>query len=222
MQHVPASFANHTRSDFGTVADGLDDPRDVFITGQAGRGKSTLAYALASEWGLAFIGKHSGEIMESIKATYDDGGHATEHEMRRYERCGLLLIDDFGATQQTGHNLAAILQIISAREESGLPTIVTSNLNLKQISQQMDSRFASRFLGYRIVTLDGPDRRSSRDGEIPKADVVRKAKIYAHSVRCFDCHSRFCVQTTSESIGEYVCSTCSAIKASDTARSMSQ
>ena len=72
---------------------------------------------------------------------------------------GLIIIDDMFAGKQNETAEAAMYEIINTRTNNNLPTIITSNLTLKQMSEGID-RIASRLQGdycYQIVS--GKDMR---------------------------------------------------------------
>ena len=73
--------------------------------------------------------------------------------MGRYQRAGLLVLDDIGVEQVTGSGWAEdrMYQLISERHDQGRPAVFTSNLPLKELGQ----RYGERTL-WRIAEMCGP------------------------------------------------------------------
>jgi len=100
------------------------------------------------------------ELLAAIKATFggNNGG-----EPRIMEDCcntGVLLLDDIGTERGTDWALETIYLLIDRRYREMKRTIITSNLNLQQLSQRLDDRICSRIAGMcKVVQMPGKDRR---------------------------------------------------------------
>lgn len=111
----------------------------LFITGPVGTGKTHLAAAIANELlaqGKPVICMTMIDLLERIKSTYNTrqtaamvcGGEADEGAVLRvYKTVPLLVIDDIGKEPPTDWAVSTIYNIINARYEAYLPTIVTTN-----------------------------------------------------------------------------------------------
>jgi len=66
----------------------------------------------------------------------------------------LVIIDDIGTEYQKNRELSTskLFEVLNARE--GLWTIITANLTVQQIAEQMDARIASRLLRGGSVVID--------------------------------------------------------------------
>lgn len=71
-----------------------------------------------------------------------------------------LVIDDVGADAWTSARRSRLQQVIDMRADAGLPTIITSNMNVQEAQKDAGKRLASRFSGslYPIV-CSWEDRR---------------------------------------------------------------
>ena len=76
------------------------------------------------------------------------------------EHHGLLFLDDLGAENATDFVRDTLYLIINRRYEGKLPVIITSNLDLGELSDSVGDRIASRIAGMcDMVELEGGDRR---------------------------------------------------------------
>jgi DNA replication protein DnaC len=153
--------------------------QSLFIRGHAGAGKTHLAVALMGHW---FAEKYSGklprpralflsvsDLLWNLKRTFDDVGTDTAADIiERYASVSLLAIDDLGANKITEWSRGDVLYpLIDRRYREMLPTIITSNLTIAQISELLDDRIASRIVEMGMVMeLRGGDERIARASSI--------------------------------------------------------
>jgi len=73
--------------------------------------------------------------------------HNESSIIEQYQKCKLLVLDDFGAEKMTDWSYQVLYLIISYRYDEMLPTIYTSNLNLQELANKLeDDRLPSRIL----------------------------------------------------------------------------
>ena len=130
----------------------------LIISGPVGTGKTHLAAAIThkiiSDYGIPVQFKTAieihGELNEFEKATYD-----------KYKKCDLLVIDDLGKEKSTDWRKEKIFEIINARYEDYLPTIITTNLTGKQLDDTFGAATFSRLCeSCRYLELSGRDWRT--------------------------------------------------------------
>ena len=140
----------------------------LFLYGYAGTGKTLYACSAVLEYlrrcfvfpeyprrQVKFIS--TPNLLEEIRASFnvskayrsDDEEDEEERKTTKeildyYSSIDLLLLDDLGAEKPTEWSLQIIQILINNRYEEVLPTIITSNLGLKALSEQLDDRIASR------------------------------------------------------------------------------
>lgn len=150
-----------------------DSPESMFITGMQGTGKTWLAAAAAWWWSNRYdlIGPakryHEWDIMfrtvpsmlSEMRDSFRQDSERSEHQVaNRWKRAGLLVMDDLGTEKAGDWSLSLLTELVDSRLAWNKPTIVTSNLGLKQI-HEMDPRLASRLGSMKVMKLTGADRR---------------------------------------------------------------
>jgi DNA replication protein DnaC len=80
---------------------------------------------------------------------------------------GLIILDDLGATRVTPLMKDTMTLIVDRCVRREQPIVVTTNLSMQDIGEQIDERLASRLVGMctapnRVITLEGPDFRLKR------------------------------------------------------------
>ena len=151
---IPGKYAARTFGDYEVTADNnravkmarwfLDDKRDkwLYFYGGAGTGKTFLASLIARQYVMRSEGVVFGDVpllLSELKRTFNNAELSTESLLDRYCQSRLLVLDDVGAGQATEWNVGIVYQIINARYNNELPTIITSNYDLNNLGR----RFAS-------------------------------------------------------------------------------
>ena len=140
--------------------------RGIFITGKAGTGKTHLAYAIANYCAEEIAPVLFWNIPELLKNIRDDYGQRLENKSGEFRKLmesrDLLVLDDLGAEKMTEWVEETFYIIINNRYEEMLPTIITSNLTLDELSTRLNDRIVSRIAGMcDVFELKGKDRRIS-------------------------------------------------------------
>ncbi len=150
----------------------------VFITGKPGTGKTHMAVGLMKFWfnGLMPIAVESHyrawplfvpapELMFQLKSTFDRKSGPSETDItQKYSGASLLVLDDLGAERESEWARQVLYLILNRRYNEALPTIITSNLSLAEIAEQIDDRLASRIMEMGIaIELVGKDRRVEKE-----------------------------------------------------------
>lgn len=109
----------------------VTQPRDLFITGPTGTGKSYLATALgfkACQEGFRVLYSNTAKLMSNLKIVKIKGSILAE--LKRIERCDLLILDDFGMQSFDSQSRGILMDIIEDRH-SKRSTMITSQLPVK-------------------------------------------------------------------------------------------
>lgn len=182
VRHLSCSFETYNGGDkIKNICAGIvDKPNDLVLTGPAGTGKTHLAIAICREWIKKQIIKtkvaywedkliHNAyfitapDLLLQIRQAFSDKSNITEGEIvKKYADIGYLVLDDLGAEKTTEWSITTLYTIIDQRYRGCLPTIVTTNLTIEQIGQQISERIASRLSSGKVVKINAPDYRKKR------------------------------------------------------------
>lgn len=148
---------------------GLDYvPRDVssrrglMIYGANGTGKTGLAisvYKALVGAGVAAAYTRLQDLFADIQGSYGDVGKDTSEITRRYEFAPVLVIDEFKASNVTPNKKDIVEQIIRRRQDNGLPTFATGNLDPKGFGSLWGSWIATRVREWHWLRLEGEPMR---------------------------------------------------------------
>ena len=127
----------------------------LFITGGYGTGKTHLVAAISNQLlsaGIGVICMTMIDLLARIKNSFGKNEEFSEAEILKiYEDVPLLVIDDIGSEQPTEWGSSKIFEIVNARYENYMPTIITTNYTGKDLVKRMkpqgqDSRNAEKTL----------------------------------------------------------------------------
>lgn len=123
--------------------DAEKEKNSLYIHGPMGVGKTHLAASVANELihrGDPVICMTARQIFTKIRNTYNREG-MTEHEiLETFEKAPLLIIDDLGKEPATEWSTSTLFEIVNARYEATLPTIITSNYSLPDLTRRLVAR----------------------------------------------------------------------------------
>ncbi len=135
--------------------------QNLLFMGNTGLGKTHLSLSIAGvvlEKGYDVIYGSAYNLFSKMESE-----HFGEHTNRFYEAvlgCDLLIIDDLGAEFVSPYIQTLVYNIVNTRILTGKPTIVNTNLSMKEIETRYTPRVASRFIGeYTAKAFMGNDVR---------------------------------------------------------------
>ncbi|MCU2427321.1 ATP-binding protein [Enterobacter hormaechei subsp. hoffmannii] len=121
----------------------------LFMTGNCGTGKNHLAVAMAK----SIIRDHLANVVitdvmrltRAVKSTWRHNAEMTEEDViERFASLDLLIIDEVGVQFGSPTEMTILQEIINARYESILPTILISNLTFDQLKETIGERIVDR------------------------------------------------------------------------------
>ncbi len=146
---------------------GEDPAENLFITGDAGMGKTFLSNCIAKELldkgypVLYFTALSFYDLLSDLIKKHDDDDETDPNEL--YENlltCDLLILDDIGTEVSNSFTTSKFYQIINERLINNRSTIITTNLSLQLIRDVYSERVFSRVASnYTMVKLFGTDIR---------------------------------------------------------------
>ncbi|UVM53519.1 ATP-binding protein [Pseudomonas sp. B21-012] len=134
--------------------------RCMILVGHPGTGKTHLGVSMAqavmsaTEHTAAY--RTLGGILHSIRATFDGSSSQTEGSiLDALVRPTLLVLDEVGASKEapSDFELSRLFSIINGRYERMLPTIVISNLDVRELPAAMGERSADRLREGGVIVL---------------------------------------------------------------------
>jgi len=143
----------------------LDAGSGLWIFGDTGTGKTTLAMLAskaALEKGRSVAIYSLPKLLARIRRTYEaePGGDSYLSFFERLTSVDLLHIDDLGAEKRSDWVLEQLYSLINERYETQRSVLVTTNLPVEELEEQIGSRTVSRLSQIcEGVPLFGTDRR---------------------------------------------------------------
>lgn len=148
-----------------SYAEGMPHDTGLLLTGPTGTGKTHLAVAIlqvALEKGYSGLFVTVPELLDSIKNSFAPGADR-EELFDAAKDAEILVLDDIGVEKVTDFVAEKIFTLINSRYEDMLPTIVTSNLTMKELADRLGSRVVSRLCEMTTgALLGGSDYRLKR------------------------------------------------------------
>ena len=131
-----------------SIGERLDEGRGIWFVGGVGTGKTTLAMLIskaAMEADRTVAIYSLPRLLGLLRDTYDDDAELSLNELiDRLCDVDLLHIDDVGAEQSSPWVLEQLYTIVNTRYEDGRSMLLTTNLDRKELEDQIGPRTVSR------------------------------------------------------------------------------
>jgi DNA replication protein DnaC len=159
---MPDAVVSEVRSYVRNLSARLEEGRGMWLVGDVGTGKTTLAMIVSA---AALEAGHSVAIYSLprlLNLIRDEVG--TENSLLdlldRLSEVDLLHIDDLGAQHTTPWRLEQLYSIVDARYQAGRPIIATTNLTPSELAEQMGRQILT------TVTEDGTGQKIEEKREM--------------------------------------------------------
>ncbi len=163
-----------------------DDPQGwILLKGSYGCGKTHLAAAianhrLAQKKSVLFV--VTPDLLDHLRSTYQPGSPVSYDEFfEQVRNAELLILDDFGAHNNSEWAQEKLFQIFNHRYNERLPTVITTNEDVETIDKRIRSRLTDlNFVS--IIAIIAPDYR--RGGVYQEQAVL--SSLHLHSDQTFE------------------------------------
>jgi DNA replication protein DnaC len=154
----------------------LDEGRGIWFRGDVGTGKTTLAMLVSAE---ALRNGHSVAIyslprlLGMLRETFDEESEGSLSDLLdRLASVELLHIDDVGAEQSSPWVLEQLYTIVNTRYEDSRAIVLTTNLDMPALREQIGDRTVSRLVEMcgDPLPLFGADHRMESEIVLPGGD----------------------------------------------------
>lgn len=161
----PRSNINKIRSRCEQFISNFNDPKekDLLFCGSTGTGKTFMANCIGREIisrGYTVFRQSAPRMFELINRSRFEGGSAYEDVLKS----DLLILDDLGVETQSASKFSTLYDILETRHSQAgrkpLKTIISTNLNMKDLFNFYDERIVSRLMyWYDALRFAGDDIR---------------------------------------------------------------
>lgn len=139
--------------------------RSLLFSGATGLGKTFLSACMArqaADGGHSVVYASAGKLLADCEAVKFE--RADPESLRDYRDCELLIVDDLGTEMTTEFVKAALYELVNSRLLAQRTTLISTNLNEKDLEARYGGQIASRLLGsYRVIYFLGDDIRRKKN-----------------------------------------------------------
>lgn len=130
------------------------DAKSLLMRGTTGLGKTHLSLAIANEViskGFGVIYCSTPNILSKLESQrFSRFNEQTENTEEYLTQCDLLILDDLGTEFITQYTSSAIYNVLNTRIMLGKPTIISTNMDIRELERSYSQRFVSRIMGNSI------------------------------------------------------------------------
>jgi DNA replication protein DnaC len=126
------------------------DSGNLLFIGGTGLGKTFLSACIArtvADRGYSVMYESAGNLFAKLEQARFNATDDTRREAELLRTCDLLIIDDLGTEMPSQFVTASLYSLLNDRLQRGLPMIVSTNLNVDELSRRYSPQIASRLHG---------------------------------------------------------------------------
>ena len=136
---------------------------NLLLVGGTGLGKTFLSACIAravADRGYSVVYETAGHLFSNLEQAKFGGGEEARKEVQKYNACDLLILDDLGTEMPGQFVTAALYGLLNDRILYNKPMVISTNLNVDEISRRYSPQIASRLHGsFSRLTFVGDDIR---------------------------------------------------------------
>jgi DNA replication protein DnaC len=137
---------------FKTLGHGETDKKFLLCYGGVGNGKTHLCQAITialNQRGIDAYYYRVPDLLSTLKKAMNDND--LEDWMKRLRECQGLVMDDYGLESETMWSRAQIEDIVDARWQYKLITVLTTNKDMNDLPPRLASRFSDKNLSVFVL-----------------------------------------------------------------------
>ena len=140
---------------------------NLLFSGDTGLGKTFLSACIAravADRGYSVVYESAGHMFTNLERAKFSGDEEARLAVKKYSDCDLLIIDDLGTEMPGQFTTAALYSLVNDRMLAGKPMIISTNLNVEDLSRRYSPQIASRLRGsFLRVAFLGDDIRVKKN-----------------------------------------------------------
>ena len=136
---------------------------NLLFVGGTGLGKSFLSACIAravADRGYSVVYESAAHLFGKLEQAKFSPSEENRREAARFTECDLLIVYDLGTEMPGQFVTAALYTLLNDRILGNLPMVISTNLNVEEISRRYSPQIASRLHGsFQRLTFVGEDIR---------------------------------------------------------------
>ena len=136
---------------------------NLLFVGNTGLGKTFLSACIAravTDRGFSVAYESAGHLFSKLEQARFNSNEETRAEAAKLTACDLLILDDLGTEMPGQFVTASLYSLLNDRILAGKPMVVSTNLNIDELSRRYSPQIASRLHGsFTRLTFVGEDIR---------------------------------------------------------------
>ena len=140
---------------------------NLLFSGDTGLGKTFLSACIArtvADRGYSVVYESAGHLFAKLERAKFNADEEAREEIKKYNDCDLLIVDDLGTEMPGQFTTAALYSLVNDRMLGGKPMIISTNLNVEDMSRRYSPQIASRLRGsFTRVAFLGDDIRVKKN-----------------------------------------------------------
>lgn len=136
---------------------------NLLFVGGTGLGKTFLSACIAravADRGYSVVYESAAHLFGKLEQAKFSPSEENRREAARFTECDLLIVDDLGTEMPGQFVTAALYTLLNDRILGNLPMVISTNLNVEEISRRYSPQIASRLHGsFQRLIFVGEDIR---------------------------------------------------------------
>ena len=136
---------------------------NLLFVGGTGLGKTFLSACIAravADRGCSVVYESAGHLFAKLEQAKFNPSEEARREAARFTDCDLLILDDLGTEMPGQFVTAALYSLLNDRLLGGKSMVISTNLNMEEVSRRYSPQIASRLQGnFQGLTFVGEDIR---------------------------------------------------------------